>query len=154
MAFICSKLVLEQVLVLVLCTEGANRGLIQRVLVLKLKFLALKKLVFSGMKYFPKFFWLLFIFIQCNFSVRTLQYFQKKCLTDFLPSKVAHNWPKPFFSQSSPQPSPQPRIDFSYYKYVPKHICLLIFGFMYWSLIGGGYSNQKGLLIFVGAFGK
>ena len=106
MAFICSKLVLEQVLVLVLCTEGANRGLIQRVLVLKLKFLNLKKLVFSGMKYFPKFFWLLFIFIQCNFSVRTLQYFQKKCLTDFLPSKVAHNWPKPFFF--TVQPTAQP----------------------------------------------
>ena len=46
-------------------------------------------------------------------------------------SKVAHNWPKPFFSQSSPAYSPQPRIDFSYYKYVPRVICLLICGLVY-----------------------
>ena len=31
-------------------------------------------------------------------------------------SKVAHNWPKPFFFIV--QPRPQLRIDFSYYKYV------------------------------------
>ena len=48
---------------------------------------------------------------------------------NFLPmktwaSKVVHNRPKPFFH--SPAHSPQPRIDFSYYKYVPRHICLLI----------------------------
>ena len=28
----------------------------------------------------------------------------------------------------SVQPSPQPKIDFSYHKYVPRHICLLICG--------------------------
>ena len=38
-------------------------------------------------------------------------------------SKIAHNWPKPFFTV---QPSPQPRIDFSYYRLVPTLICLLI----------------------------
>ena len=43
-------------------------------------------------------------------------------------SKVAHNRPRPFFSQSSPAHSPQSRIDYSYYKYVPRHICLLICG--------------------------
>ena len=31
-------------------------------------------------------------------------------------SKVAHNRPNPFFSQSSPDYSPQPRIDFSYHE--------------------------------------
>ena len=31
-------------------------------------------------------------------------------------SKVAHNRPNPFFSQSSPDHSPQPRINFSYYE--------------------------------------
>ena len=45
-------------------------------------------------------------------------------------TKVSHNHPKPFFHsqvQTSPtQPSPQPKIDFSYYKYVPRHICLLV----------------------------
>ena len=45
-------------------------------------------------------------------------------------SKVAHNRPKPFFSQSRPQPtahSPQPRIDISYYKNVPRRICFPIY---------------------------
>ena len=36
--------------------------------------------------------------------------------------------PKPFFSQSSQAHSPQPKIDFSYYKYVSRLICLLICG--------------------------
>ena len=40
-------------------------------------------------------------------------------------SKVAHNRPKPFFSQSSPAHSPHPKIDFSYYEYVQRLICLL-----------------------------
>ena len=40
--------------------------------------------------------------------------------------KFTHNRQKPFFSQSSPAHSPQPKIDFSYYEYVPRHICLLI----------------------------
>ena len=38
-------------------------------------------------------------------------------------SKAAHNQPKPF---STVQPRPQPRIDISYYKHVPRLICLLI----------------------------
>ena len=37
-----------------------------------------------------------------------------------------HNWPKPFFFTA--QSRPQPRIDISYYKYVPRPICLLICG--------------------------
>ena len=41
------------------------------------------------------------------------------------PSKVAHNRPKPFFSQSSPAHSQQPKIDFSYHKNVPPSICSL-----------------------------
>ena len=44
-------------------------------------------------------------------------------------SKVAHNRPKTFFSQVRPGFPNQPRIDFSYYKYVPRLICLLICGF-------------------------
>ena len=35
------------------------------------------------------------------------------------PSKVAHNRPKPFFPQTSPSQSQQPKIDFSYHKNVP-----------------------------------
>jgi hypothetical protein len=39
-------------------------------------------------------------------------------------SKVAHNRPKSYFSQSSQAHSP--KLIFSYYKYVPRRICLLI----------------------------
>ena len=45
------------------------------------------------------------------------------------PSKVAHNRPRPFISQSSPDHSPQPRIDFSYYEISGPDICFLICGF-------------------------
>ena len=41
-------------------------------------------------------------------------------------SKVAHNQPQTFFSQYWPGCPNQPRIDFSYYKYVPRLICLII----------------------------
>ena len=43
-------------------------------------------------------------------------------------SKVAHNRPKPFISQSSPGHSLQPRIDFSYHKMSATSICSLICG--------------------------
>ena len=53
-----------------------------------------------------------FNFFLCNFLVRTLWCFQKNFEKNFYPkklkkraSKVAHNWPKPFFSQLSPQPT-------------------------------------------------
>ena len=39
-----------------------------------------------------------------------------------VPSKVAHNWPQIVFSVLARMP----RIDFSYHKYVPRLICLLI----------------------------
>ena len=40
------------------------------------------------------------------------------------PSKVAHNQPKSFISQSSPDHSPKkPRIDFSYHKTSGTSIC-------------------------------
>ena len=103
--------------------------------VFTLKFLALKKLVFSPhKKCFPKFFWLLFTFILCNFSVRTLKYFQKKNWINFLSIKTLKNWPQklliigpdPFISQSSPDRSPQPRINFSYYEISGPDICSLI----------------------------
>ena len=48
------------------------------------------------------------------------------------PSKVAHNRPKLCF-HSPAQPTAQcaqPRIDFLYYKYNPRHICFLICGNM------------------------
>ena len=51
----------------------------------RLKVLALKKLVFPQWKYFPNFFWLLFTFTLCNFSVRTLKYFQKTFKLIFCP---------------------------------------------------------------------
>ena len=45
-----------------------------------------KTTVFSPIKkYFPIFFWLLFTFILCNFSVQTLKYFQKKIKLIFCP---------------------------------------------------------------------
>ena len=58
----------------------------QRVLVLTLKCLALKKTGFSPVKkYFPIFLKLFFTFILCNFSVRTLKYFQKNFKFIFCP---------------------------------------------------------------------
>jgi hypothetical protein len=41
-------------------------------------------------------------------------------------SKIAHNWPNPFFSQFSPDHSPQPRIEFSYYEISGPDSCSLI----------------------------
>ena len=65
--------------------------------------------------------------------MRVLQYFQKKIKFIFCPwkhkkrsSKVAHNRPQTFFSQVRPSCPNPPRIDFSYYEYVPRFICLLI----------------------------
>jgi hypothetical protein len=43
------------------------------------------------------------------------------------PSKVAHNRPQ-FFFQYWPGCPNQPRIGFLYYNYVPRLICLLIYG--------------------------
>ena len=64
--------------------------------------------------------------------MQTLQCFQKKLNLFFAhenikkrASKVAHHWPKLFF-HSPAQPTAQWKIDFSYYKYVPRLICLLI----------------------------
>ena len=53
--------------------------------VFTLKFLALKKLVFPPIKTTLIFFWLLFTFILCNFSVQTLKYFQKNVKSFFCP---------------------------------------------------------------------
>ena len=44
------------------------------------------------------------------------------------PQKLLIIGPNLFFSQSNLAHSPQLKIDFSYYKYVPRHICLLICG--------------------------
>jgi hypothetical protein len=67
--------------------------------------------------------------------VRTLQYFQKKKKKIFAyenikkrASIVAHNGPQTFFSEVRLGCSNQPKIDFSYCKYVPRLICLLICG--------------------------
>ena len=78
--------------------------------VFKLKFLALNNWVFPHKKYFSNFFWLLFSFNLCNFSVRTLKYFQK-ILNEFFvdknfrkrASKVAYNRPRPFLFHSPAQ---------------------------------------------------
>ena len=84
---------------------------------LRSNFLPQKTLFFPHEKYFPKSFWLLFTFILCNFSVRTLKYFQKNCKLIFLSIKTLRNGPQklliigpnPFISQSSPDHSPQLR---------------------------------------------
>ena len=57
----------------------------QRILVFTLKFLALKKTCFSPIQNSS---WLLFTFILCNFSLRTLQYFQQKIKLIFCPWKL------------------------------------------------------------------
>ena len=65
-------------------------------------------------------------------------------------SKVAHNQPNPFFSQSSPNHSPQPRIDFSYYEISGPDICSLICEskyFMYKRIQNKKVFDQKFTLI-------
>ena len=56
-----------------------------------------------------------------------------------------------FFSQSSPAHSPQPKINFSYYKYAPRPICLLICGataatttFYFLKISGGSPVSTRG----------
>ena len=99
-----------------------------RTLCFKLKFLAYKKRQ-THEKKSPIFFSTFFL---CNFSVRTLQCFQKKIFffdhkkLKKPSSKVAHSRPKPVISQSSPAHSSEPRIDFSYYKMSGTSICSLI----------------------------
>ena len=46
------------------------------------------------------------------------------------PSKIAHNWPRPFYFTVQPIPdhSPHPRIDFSYHEISEQDICTLICG--------------------------
>ena len=83
----------------------------QRILVLTLKFLALKRMFFRCKKCFPNFFWLLF----------TLKYFQKKKYVNFLHTKTLKKGLKSCSESAqtlffSVQPSPQPRIDFLCYK--------------------------------------
>ena len=97
--------------------------------VFKLRFIALKKLVFPHKKYFPKFLKLLFTFILCNFSVRTLTYFQRILNQFFVHknfkkcgAKVAHNRPRPFYfipaqtTSHSPVHSPQPIGHYPFFK--------------------------------------
>ena len=70
-------------------------------------------MVFLKKKILPQKKKIFFTFFLCNFSVRTLQCIQKKIFffahkkLKKPPSKVAHNRPKPFISQSSPAHSPQ-----------------------------------------------
>ena len=45
-----------------------------------------------------------------------------------LPSKVAHNQPKPFLRQSSPAHCPQPRSSFPFYKKPNPNVSLLVSG--------------------------
>jgi hypothetical protein len=100
----------------------------QRVLVLTLKFLVLK---ISPIKILPKFF-LTFVypFSMQHFNAAATMFSKKNLFAHKklkkTPSKVAHNQPKPFISQSSPAHSPQPRIDFSNHKISGTSICSLI----------------------------
>ena len=73
----------------------------------------------------------MFTFIQCgpyNIFKTILNYFFAHENFKKQASNVAHNRPKPFFSQSSPVQSQKSKIDFSYHIYVPRHFCLLIWG--------------------------
>ena len=60
--------------------------------------------------------------------------FSKKGFKNFLTPKKLKNWPQklliigPFILQSSPDHSPQPRIDFSYYEILGPDMCSLICG--------------------------
>ena len=91
---------------------------------------------FLALKNFPKFFWRLVTFILCNFSVRTLKYFQKNFKLIFCTQKLKKNGPQklliigpdPFIPQSSPGHSPQPKIDSPYHEISGPDICSLICG--------------------------
>ena len=60
------------------------------------------------------------------FSKKILKYFFDPEKVKKRASKVAHNRPNPFFPQSSPDHSPQPRIDFLYHEISGPDICSLI----------------------------
>ena len=59
------------------------------------------------------------------------------------PQKLLIIGPNLFFSQSSPAHSPKPKIDFIYYKYVPRRICLLICGEKMSGVIGNSLTYQQ-----------
>ena len=117
-------------------TVGANRGLIRGSQYLHSNFQPAKNWFFPCKKYFPRFFEfclpLFYVTFQCGphnvFKKISNNFFTHENL-EKCASKVAHNRPKTFFSQSSPGHSQQPKIDFSYHKYVPRLICFLICGF-------------------------
>ena len=88
--------------------------------VFTLKFLSLKKPGLSLQKTLSNVFWPLFTFILCNFSVWTLNYFQKSLKNG--PQKLLIIGPNP----STVQPRPQPKIDFLYYEISGPDICSLI----------------------------
>ena len=85
--------------VLVLCTVGANRGLIrgsqQLVHTYTQIFSPIKNCFFPGKKYFPKFFFdFCFYFYSMQLFSADPTMFSKKCLTDFLPKKALKKWPQ------------------------------------------------------------
>ena len=105
----------------------------QRVLVLTLKFLVLKRLVFPRKKYFPFFFTFLYLLFYATFKCGPYNILKNK-QNNFLPKKTFKSGPQKLliidpnlFLQSSPAHSPK-LIFFSNYKYVPRLICLLICG--------------------------
>jgi hypothetical protein len=81
--------------------------------------------------------------------------FSKQFLINFLSIKTLKNWPQklliispdPFISQSSPDHSPQPRIDFSYHEISGPDICFLICDLhMYlnfYSFLVSAYANER-----------
>ena len=93
-----------------------------------------KKFGFSPVKILPKIY-LIFFYLysmqlfqcgRCNIFKKNLNYFVAHENLKKRASKVAHNRPQTSFSQYWPGCPNQARIDFSYYKYVPRLICLLI----------------------------
>ena len=106
----------------------------QRILLLTLKFLALKKTCFSPRKNTSRnFLTFLNLYSMQLFSADATNFLKSNSNLLFLhenikkrASKVAHNPLQTFFPQVLPDCPKQPRIDFSYYKYVPRLIYLLI----------------------------
>ena len=97
----------------------------QRVLVLSLKFLALIKTGFSPCKkYSPFFFYFCLPLLYATFQFGPYNIFKKKIELIFYPWKLKKTGLKscsyPFFTV---QPSPQPKIDFSYQEISGPDIC-------------------------------
>jgi hypothetical protein len=114
---LCCLALRAETWVITLAHSRSKQRTDQRVFVFTLKFLALKKMVFPPYKILPNIF-LIFVYLY------SMQLF-RKILNENLqngPQKLLIIGPNLFFHS----PAPQPIIDLSYYKFVPRPIYLLI----------------------------